>query len=260
MFKKVLLVVGVLALLVSITLAGIWVWGQATAPAMAQTSTTTASSYNPAQTIIVVGQGTFRSEPDVAQVSIGVETSAETVSEAVAQNEAQMTSILAALTEIGIAEKDIQTMNYSIQFERYPEPAPRVSGTESDQATPQYRVSNMANVTIRDLDKVGDVLDAVVAAGANNIWGVSFSLEDPEPGRAEARSKAVADAQARAEALAELGGVTLGPIMSMSEVISGGGVPVTAMAFERAVSGGGPISPGEVEVNYQLQVTYFIEP
>jgi len=260
MFKKVLLIAGILALLVPVGLAGIWAWEQISAPVMAQTSTAEAASLNPAQTITVVGQGTFRIEPDVAQVSIGVETTAETVSEAVKQNDDQMTSILAALTGMGIADKDIQTMNYSIQFERYPEPRAVASGSESGQASPQYRVSNMANVTIRDLDKVGDVLDAVVEAGANNIWGVSFSLEDPAAARAEARSKAVADAQARAESLAELGGISLGPIMSMSEVIGGGGVPAPAMAFERAVSGGGPISPGEVEVSYQVQVTYFIEP
>lgn len=259
MLKRIVLVVAVMALLVPVGLGGFWLWGQMTSPAEAQT-TETAPGYNPAQTITVVGQGSVRIEPDVAQVSIGVETMAETVSEAVQENEVKMTSILEALAEAGIADKDVQTMHYSIQFERYPEPLPRVAGTESGEPQPQYRVSNMVTVTVRDLDKVGEVLDGVVEAGANNIWGVSFSLADPEAAQADARADAVADAQARAEALAELGGVELGPVMSISEVVGGGAVPMPMVAMERAASGAGPISPGEVEVGYQLQVTYFIEP
>jgi hypothetical protein len=150
-------------------------------------------------------------------------------------------------------------MHYSVQLDRYPEPVLRAE-TESSEPVPQYRVSNMANVTVRDLDSVGDVLDAVIEAGANNIWGVNFGLEDPAAAQAEARSKAIDDAEARAEALAELSDVELGPVMSISEVVGGGIAPMPMMAAERAASGAGPISPGEVEVSYQVQVAYFIEP
>lgn len=254
MARRIGLVTLAIALVGTVGLAGIWLWGQATSPAAAQ-----ATDYQPAQTITVVGQGKVSVEPDVAQVSIGVETSAETVGEAVAANGTQMEAILAALKDLGIAEKDIQTMNYSIQLDRYPEPMPRAEGS-SEEPAPQYRVSNMVNVTIRDLDKVGDVLDAVIEAGANNIWGVSFSLDDPEAAQAEARANAIADALSRAEALAELTGVELGPVMAVSEVIGGGVSPVSAAMVERAVSGGGPISPGELEIGYQVQVIYFIEP
>lgn len=259
MVKRIVLVTGAFALLVPIGLAGLWVWGQMASSAVAQTSEGT-SDYNPAQTITVVGQGSVQIEPDVAHVSIGVETSAETVGAAVEQNEAKMASILAALEEVGIAEKDIQTMHYSVQLERYPEPMPRTVGDESGEPKPQYRVSNMANVTVRKMDNVGGVLDAVIEAGANNIWGVSFGLEDPAVAQADARSKAIADAQARAEALAELSGVSLGPVMSISEVIAGGVAPMPVLAVERAASGAGPISPGEVEIGYQVQVAFFIEP
>jgi uncharacterized protein YggE len=248
-----------LALLVPVGLAAGWIFGQSTGPAVAQTSEET-SNYSPVQTITVVGQGSVSTEPDIARVSIGMETSAETVAEAVAENEVKMASILAALEGIGIPEKDIQTTHYSISFERYPEPLPRAVGDEEGQPAPQYRVSNMVNVTIRNLDSVGEVLDAVIEAGANNIWGVSFGLEDEVAAQAEARSEAVEDALARAEALAELNGVELGSVMSISEVISGGAIPMPVMAIERAAAGAGPISPGEVEVSYQVQVTYFIEP
>ncbi len=227
-------------------------------PAVAQTSKP-AAGYNTAETITVVGRGSVRIEPDIARVSVGVETMAETIAEAVEENEAQMDSILAALEEAGIAEKDIQTMNYSIYLERYPEPMPRSVEGENEEPQPQYRVSNVVNVTVRDLDTVGDVLDAVIEAGANNIWGVSFGLDDREAAQADARADAIDDALARAEALAELNGVELGPVMSVSEVVGNGGFPMAIEVEERAVSGGGSISPGELEIGYQVQVTYFIE-
>ncbi len=257
MWKRVALVILTIALLLPVGLAGVWLWGQATSPAAAQTSEAT-SDYSPSETITVVGQGSVYIKPDIARVSIGVETSAETISEAVAENEAKMEAILAALEETGVDEKDIQTMNYSIQLDRYPEPMPRVE-TGTDEPKPQYRVSNMVNVTIRDLDSVGDVLDAVVEAGANNIWGISFALDDPSTAQADARADAIEDALARAEALAELSGLELGPVMSVSEIISGGAVPMAVMAERAVASGGGPISPGELEIGYQVQVTYFIE-
>ena len=261
MVKRIALIVGVLALVVSVGVVGVWALGHFASPALAQSvSTEEPAGYSPAQNITVVGQGSTRTEPDVARVGIGVETSAATVSEAVAENETKMTSILAALDAVGIPKEDIQTSHYSVQFDRFPEPILRSEVAESDEAEPQYRVSNMVNVTIHDLDKVSDALDAVIEAGANNIWGVTFSLEDTDAAQADARAKAMADAEARAQALADLGGVELGPVMSISEVITGGGVPMPVMSAERAVAGAGSISPGEVEISYQVQVSYFIEP
>lgn len=259
MIKRVVVIAAAIALLLPIGLAGVRFWNQAMPPAMAQTSTQEVS-YNPAQMIKVVGQGSVRIKPDIARTSIGVETLAETVKEAVQQNESQMKAILTALKASGIAEKDIQTTNYSIYFERPPE-IPFAAEPSTEKTKLQYRVSNMVNVTIRDLEKVDDVLDAVIEAGANNIWGVSFSLEDSKNAQADARAKAIADAQERAKALAELSGVTLGPVMSVSEVIGGGAVPVPVAVVERAaVAGGGPISPGELEITYQVEVSYFINP
>jgi uncharacterized protein YggE len=257
MLRKVLLVGVAIALLVPVGLAGIWLWGQVASPVEAQTSETS-MDYNPAQTITVVGQGSVNIKPDIARVSVGVETSAETISEAVAENETNMEAILAALQEAGIDEKDIQTMNYSIQLDYYQESLPRAEPS-TGESQPRYRVSNMVNVTIRNLDGVGDVLDAVIEAGANNIWGISFSLDDQSVAEADARADAIADAQARAEALAELSGIQLGPVMSISEVIGGGSVPM-AVTVERAAAGGSSISPGELEIGYQVQVVYFVAP
>jgi uncharacterized protein YggE len=257
MFKRIGLVALTVGMLAAVALGGTWMAGQGTTTAAAQTSDEK-QSYDPTQTITVVGQGAVSVSPDIARVTVGVETSAESVGEAVADNRTQMEAILAALEEIGIPEKDLQTTNFSIYFDRYPEPLPRsVSGAEGAVA-PQYRVSNMVNVTIRDLEKVSEVLDGVIEAGANNIWGVSFELDDTETAQADARTAAVANALARAQALAELSELELGPVMSVSEVIGTSSMPI-AFAAERSMGGGGgPISPGEVEINYQVQVSYFI--
>ena len=259
MIKRVVFAAVVVALAVTVGLTGVWISGEATNRVEAQSADQTAG-YSPAQTITVVGRGSARIVPDIARVSIGVATSAATVAEAVAENEAKMEAVLEAIRAEGVEEKDIQTQHYSIQFERFPEPMPRTVGSESGEAQPQYRVSNMVNVTVRELAAVGDVLDAVVEAGANSIWGVSFDIDDPESVQSEARADAVADAGTRAETLAELSGVELGPVMSVSEIVGTGPMPV-AFAAERAMAGGGSsISPGEVEVSYQVQVSYFIEP
>ena len=257
MFKRIVLVGLVIALMVPMGLAAVWLWGQAAAPAAAQTEE--APNYSPAQTITVVGNGTASVTPDIARVTVGVEILAPTVAEAVEQNETTMAAVLVALRAAGIADKDIQTSNYSITLERYGEPMPRTeSGTEEATAS-NYRFSNMVTVTVRDLDAVAEVVDAVVEAGANNIWGVSFTVEDMSAAQADARGEAVEDAQARAEALAELSGVTLGPVMSISEVV-GANQPLYAVAERAALDAGGSISPGELEVGYQVQVSYFIEP
>lgn len=243
-----------LALVAALILGGLWANGRFAGPAEAQTPTAPVVDRSASETITVVGQGSVRIEPDIAQVSIGVETSAETVGDAVADNESRMRAIMEALESLGIDAADIQTMNYSIQLNRTEVPLPATE--EQPEGKASYVVTNMANVIIRDLDTVGDVLDAVIEAGANSIWGVSFSLDDPKPAQDEARVEAIADAEARAAALAELTGVTLGPVMSVSEVTSAGIFPVMERA---AVMGGGSISPGQVEIGYQVQVSYFIE-
>ena len=255
MLRKVALIGIAIALILPLGVAGVLLWGQAANPAAAQ-STDPDAGYSPAETITVVGQGLVSVRPNIARVSLGVETSAETIGEAVAANEVIMEAILAALEGTGIDTQDIQTMNYSIRLDRYPEQLPLASS--AGEAQPMYRVSNMVNVTIRDLDSVGNVLDAVIEAGANDIWGITFAIDDPSEAQDEARAGAIEDALARAGALAELNGVELGPVMSVTEIIGSTPIPMP-VALESAAAGGGPISPGELEIGYQVQVTYFIE-
>ena len=208
------------------------------------------------RSITVIGKGEATGLPNQAQVQIGVEVFAKTVSQATDENETKLQAIMTALNTLGIAAEDIQTSNYGLWAEpRYTDQGP--------QGIAGYHVSNQVSVTIRDIDKVSDVLAAVTDAGANSIAGVSFSVDDPAALEAEAREKAVADARARAEILARLSGVELGEVIAISEVVgqpglivSYGGAP--AMVTE-AAAGGPNISSGQLSHLVQLQVTFGIK-
>ncbi len=201
--------------------------------------------------ITVVGQGTAYGEPDQAQVNLGVETFAETVTEATSQNEATVQQIMAALADLGIPAEDIQTSNYSLWAEQ-------IYGERGPEGIAGYRVTNTVTVTLRDIDQVGSVLGAVTEAGANSIYGISFSVADPAALQAEARAAAMDDARARAASLAELSGLTLGEVKIVSEVIGqpvplgmgGGGFAVAEAAADPS------ISPGQLSYQVQVQVTY----
>jgi uncharacterized protein YggE len=203
--------------------------------------------------IKVVGYGEAFGRPDEAQVVVGVEIFAPKVNDATSENEAIIAAILGVLEDTGIASEDIQTSNYSLWAEqRYGENGPEgIAG---------YRVSNQVTVLIRDIDKVGDVLAAVTAAGANSIYGVQFSVADPAALEVEAREKALVDAQERAESLAELSGLTLGSILAIDETMGQYSGPA------RLIGGGGggamdtaaSISPGQLSFQSYVQVTYAI--
>ena len=154
--------------------------------------------------------------------------------------------------------KDIQTSGFSVWTERPYGP----EGPSGDEVL--YHVSNQVAVTIRDLETVGTVLDAAIEAEANNIYGVTFSRADPSRVESEARKRAVADAQAKAQELATLNDVKLGDVVSVSEVIGerggyyAGGVRQVALAAGVG-GGGGPIAPGELELTLQLEIVYTVE-
>ena len=217
----------------------------------------------PPRTITVVGMGSVNMEPDVAHTNIGVQVTHEDIKVASNKAEKAMDAVLAALLELGIDKKDIQTSGYSIYQERAPEMygmlgAPGTGKTSEPVAA--YFVNSSLSVVIRDVELVGDVLAVAIEAGANSIHGVRFSADDPKAVMAEARQLAAKDARARAEELAALHGVNIGEVISVSEVIGGFGAP---MMLEKAMAygggGGGGIAPGELEVSAQLQVVYAIE-
>jgi uncharacterized protein YggE len=221
-------------------------------------ATAASSATPPNRTITVVGTGKAAGTPDVAQVTIGIETRDESVQKAAEENNATMSALLEAVKELGIEDKDIQTSNYSVYATQKPVPdiTPRVENEEAREEQIEYVVSNQVRVTVRDLGQLGDLLDKAMEAGANNIYGIHFAVDDPGVLEAEARANAVADAKARAESLAELNDVQVGDVLSISEVI-GGPVPVMETARAYAATSA-PIEVGELEVSMSVQVTYVI--
>ncbi|MBE2232310.1 MAG: SIMPL domain-containing protein [Anaerolinea sp.] len=246
-------VAGVLIAVLAIAALGVFVLGPST-HAAAQAQPAAAAAPSLPRTITVVGEGTVAVQPDVAQVQIGVEIKGDNAQEASAEAAATMDAILAALAQAGVAAKEIQTTGYNIWVEQRVGP----DGAATDQVI--YHVGNSVSVTVRDLEKVGDVLDAAIAAGANSIYGVNFSVDDTDEVMAEARRLAAADALARAQELAGLHGVALGEVVSVSEVIDGMAVPVyeSVNASMGLSSAAGPISPGELKMSARLQVVYAI--
>ncbi len=248
---------------------------------MAQPAASVAST----ERIVVVGIGKLSAKPDIARIHLGVETRAALVADATKQNADQMTRLIAALKAAGVAEKDIRTSNYSIDYERNANDgqpvAPRpleplaanrkpLKGSASAAASAPviapaapapvgvYRVGNTVQITVRDLARVGAILDTAVSTGANNVHGIGFELEGEQLVEQKLREGAVADAKRRAEALAKLGGVELGEILSISETVGGGGAGPMPMASMAYAKGATPVETGELSFEDRIEVVYAI--
>ncbi|MCB0115932.1 MAG: SIMPL domain-containing protein [Caldilineaceae bacterium] len=230
-------------------------------PAIAQAQDITATP----GTVTVVGEGSVTIEPDIANTTIGVEVVEPSVQDAVSEAREMMDAVIAALQEAGVAEEDLQTSGFNIWAERnFNSPMPMESEGPGNAEQVRYHVSNNVQVTIRDLENIEGVLDAAIQAGANNIYGVNFSLSDPTVIEAEARQKAVENARIKAEELAGLTGTTVGGVVSISEVIGQGGGYFGgnfAAAAREGLGGGGagPIAPGQLKMTMQLQITYQLQ-
>lgn len=212
-----------------------------------------ASKEPPARTLSVNGTGKAYLTPDIAYISIGVHTEGEDAADAVAENNAQSMKVSETLTSAGIDPNDIRTTNFSIY--------PQQQYDENNQVVGiRYVVDNTVYVTLRDIAKVGDILNQVVAAGANSINGIQFDVADRSQGLSEARAVAVEEAKAQAEELAKAAGVELGEIQNIS---SYGNVPVpyfegkggagAAMAVEA------PIAPGQLVISVDVNIVYVIQ-
>ena len=208
--------------------------------------------------ITVVGLGEAFGKPDRAHVTVGVETFAKTVNEATGENEDIIQAIISTLKQQGISNEDIQTSNYSLWAEQ-------LYGENGPEGIAGYRVSNQVSVTIRDIEKVSDALTAAINAGANSIYGVSFSVADEAALEADAREMAFDNARQRAQSLAQLSGVTLGDVRDVKEVftqmpmplIGGmGGGDGTGIIQEAS---GTSISPGQLSFQVNVEVTFDIE-
>ena len=204
--------------------------------------------------IWVTGVGEVTVVPDIAMLSLGVETQAATVAEAQQEAAQAMDAVMGSLAGFGIEDADIKTQFYSVQ--------PVRSFDEGRETLIGYRVINTVNVKIRNIDDAGGIIDAAVVAGGDSIRvnSISFTVDDPDAYNEEAREAAMADAEARAKQLADLGGVKLGKPSYINEYV--GYVP--PIVFRGAdIAGGLPaeetaISPGELEIQLPVQVVYSI--
>ena len=208
--------------------------------------------------IWVDGSGSAAAAPDVADLSFGVETRADTVADARAEAASAMDRVIASLGTNGVAGDDIRTTHFSIQPVTVYE-----EGTRGEQ-TPKivgYRVSNFATARIRDLGAVGGIIDAAAAAGGDavRINGIGLAVDDPQPLEVEARKLALEDATAKAEQIASVMNVTLGDPVYISQY---GGAPRVAResaAFALAADASTPISGGQQEIRVGVQVVFAIE-
>lgn len=209
-----------------------------------------AGEAEPEARLSVSGHGSVAVAPDMATVSVGVEHQAPGAREAMGRVSGAVAAVLARLEAAGVEARDMQTSGLGLSpvHDYGDNGPPRLVG---------FRASNRVTVRIRDLARLGAVLDAVIADGANRIDGLSFGVAEPAPLRDEARAGAVADARHRAEVLAEAAGMTLGPLVSLSE--AGGGVPVPMAAMRMAEAAPPvPVVEGEVEITADVQMVFQI--
>ncbi len=218
------------------------------------TVSATADPSRPRAVIAVSGVGSVSVKPDTALAQLGAEARAVTVADATADVDRRMRAVLERLRALGIAERDVRTVAYSVD----PLGAPQPVGQDPTRIV-SYRVTNLVEIRVRDLGSVGRVLDAAVAAGANVLRGLHFTLDNRDGIEAEARARAVRDATAKARQLAEAAGLRLGEIVLLTEGLSQRPFPGRGQAvFATAAMGAGPVESGEQEVSVTVEAHFRI--
>ena len=223
----------------------------ASAPAaMAQTASDADAAFH-ATTLSISAYGEVKALPDKATITLGVQTVAPTAAQAMADNAARMNQVVAALRKQGLADRDIQTSNLSLsaQYEYEQNKPPRLTG---------YQASNDVTVIVNDLRRLGATIDAVTAAGVNQINGIGFGIKDPQAAEDQARVKAVQALQAKAQLYAGAAGYRVGRLVNLSE--SGGVQPMpyapkmVTMSAARAAPT--PVEAGELTIRADVSGLY----
>lgn len=199
----------------------------------------------------VSAEGMVESAPDMATVSLGVVTDGQTAAAAMAENARRMNALTQALRRAGVAERDIQTSNLSVnpQYAYVENEQPRMTG---------YQANNTVSARVRNLANVGRTIDAAVAAGGNTVNGISFSHADPDAQLDAARRNAAREARERADLYAQAFGMRVHRVISISE---GGGYspPMPMPVYARmaaAEAAPTPVAPGEIRTSVSVSVTY----
>ncbi len=207
-------------------------------------------------TFDVSGEGKSILKPDTASVSVGVRAEASTVKEAQNKINETINEVSTSLKTLGISSDDIKTTNYSIN--------PDYDYTTSVQRIKGYHAATTLSVKVKNIDLVNQVIDASTANGANEVYGVSFDVDDKTKAQNEAREKAVADAKNKAEQAAKIAGFRLGRIVNYNENMGGLVGPIyraTAQVMELSVQDSAPtqVEPGSNEISVTVVLSYEIQ-
>jgi uncharacterized protein len=199
------------------------------------------------RTVSVSATGSVTAEPDVAQISAGVLTEADSAKDAMSRNSVVMTKLIDGLKAGGIQPKDVQTTTLNVE-PRYTQPKDGRAATVNG-----YRVVNQVRLTVRDVKRLGDVLDQAIALGANQINHIAFDIANPEILKDEARKQAMENARRRGELYARAAGGQLGPVLRISESV---GEPHPMPGGRMAMKASVPIEAGTRSLEVEVHVTY----
>ena len=205
----------------------------------------------PQRTITVTGTGKVTLTPDIAYISIGVHTENASATDAVSGNNTQAQAVIAAIKGFGVADKDIQTTDFSINPQQQTDANGKVTGIT-------YVVDNTVYVTVRDLTKLGDLLDSTVNAGANNINSIQFDVADKTAALSQARLAAVADAKKQADELTKATGVSLDVVQSISYYDTTAPVTVQYARADMAAPAAAnvPVQAGSMQIYTTVTIVY----
>ncbi|MCP5088811.1 MAG: SIMPL domain-containing protein [Rhodobacteraceae bacterium] len=204
--------------------------------------------------LVVVGQGRVTATPDMATVTLGVSVFGRTAAQALGENSRDMTAVLKLLAAAGIEDRDMQTAQLSLH--------PRWNNRSSSNKPPEvigFEAVNTVVVRVRNLPALGEILDQIAQAGANQIQSIGFGLQNPRPIQDAARVDAIKDAQAKAKLYAEAAGVRLGTIKLISETGTTPPRPQFARMEAAMASDAVPIARGESEVSAQITLVFALE-
>jgi uncharacterized protein YggE len=220
--------------------------------ALAGCGDTTITQTAAANTVTASGTGTTQAAPDTAEMSFGVTTTSANAKSALDDASKAAEQIASAVKKQGIAAEDIQTRDVSVY--------PQTTDQNGKQVITGYQAALSVQVKVRDIAKLGEIISAANAAGANTISGPTFTIDDPAPARAQAIDEAVADARKSAEAMANAAGKSIGEVLSMSSsdvgMVPG---PMYSVSDMAGAAKDVPIEPGQLDITASVVVVFALK-
>lgn len=203
----------------------------------------------------VTGSAVITGTPDIAYITLGVETKDPSAEVASQENAERMNRVFTALQELGLSKEELTTSGYNI----YSSNQVVARGTDQESTVTTYHVQNRINISTKDLENVGKIIDIAIKSGANQVQGINFDIQDKQEMQLEALKNAVKQGQLKAEVMAEAAGITLGGIQSFSENYGSYAPTYNTMAMRAEALGSAPttINPGQVEVSANVSMNFW---